>query len=118
MSQRVYLDPQRLDKRIRVERKTVTKGASGGMVTSWALESQRWAGINGKTGMKQAATGVGGGDVPEATHVITTYFIAGLSATTHRLKHGSTVYEILHVNNVLEQNVRHDLLCRTGVSRG
>lgn len=118
MSQRVYVDPKRLDKRARVERKTVTKGSSGGMVPSWALQTLRWVSINGKTGMKQAATDAGGGDVPEATHVITMHYLAGLTATTHRIVLGSTIYEILHVNDVLEQHVRHDLLCRTGVSRG
>lgn len=118
MTSRVYVDPRRLDKRVRLEMSTITKGASGGMVKAWSLVGVRWAGINGKAGMTKGATGVAGGDVPEATHIITMYFLASVSATTHRIVHGATVYEILHVNNIMSQGVRMDLLCRSGVLTG
>ena len=118
MSQRVYVDPRLFDKRVRVEHKVVTKGASGGMVTSWELAGRRWARISGKAGMKRGATTVGGGDVPEATHMISMYFMAGVSPTTHRIVHGGTIYEVLHTDNVMEQGVRLDMLCKSGVSRG
>lgn len=117
MTSRVTIDPRRLDKRVRVEVSTITKGASGGMVKAWSLVGVRWAGISGKAGMKQSATDAGG-DVPEATHVITMHYLAGVTATTHRIKHGAQVFEILHVHDVLAQGVRMDLLCRTGVSDG
>lgn len=117
MTSRVTIDPRRLDKRVRVESLSRTKGASGGMVKGWNLVGVRWAGISGKAGMKQSATD-GGGDVPEATHVVTMYFMAGVTPTTHRIVHGSQVFEILHVHDVLAQGVRMDLLCRTGVSDG
>lgn len=115
MTSRVYIDPRRLDKRVRVEVSTVTKGASGGFVTSWNLVTTRWAGITGKAGMTQALTDVGGGEVAQATHVITMYFMAGLTPTTHRIVHAGTVYEILHANDIMQQGKRLDLLCRTGL---
>ena len=36
MTSRVNIDPRRLDKRVRVEVSTITKGASGGMVQPMA----------------------------------------------------------------------------------
>ena len=117
MTSRVYVDPRRLDKRVRVEQLAVTRGASGGQSKTWTLVGVRWAGINGKAGMKQGAT-ADGGDVPEATHVVTMYYMAGITPTTHRIVHGSQVFEILHVNDVMQQGARLDLLCRTGVSNG
>lgn len=118
MTSRVYIDPRRLDKRVRVESSVVTRGASGGVVKTWSLVAVRWAGINGKAGMKQGATDVAGGDVPEATHVVTMHYMAGVTPTTHRIVHGSQVYEVLYVNDVMQQGIRMDLLCRTGVSNG
>ena len=118
MTQRVHLDPRRLDKRIRIEALTTTKGASGGMVKGWALQQPVWAGLRTLSGSKVGATGAGGGDVPEATHEVEAYYIAGVTPTTHRIVHGSTIYEILHVNNVQGQGAKMVINCKTGVSRG
>jgi len=118
MTSRVFIDPRRLDKRVRVEISTITKGASGGMVKAWSLVDTKWAGITGKAGMKQDATGAAGGEAPEATHVVSMYFMPTVAPGTHRIVHGSTIYEILHVNDVMLQGVRMDLLCRTGLSNG
>ena len=118
MTSRVYIDPRRLDKRVRVEASSITRGASGGVVKVWSLACIRWASISGRAGMKKGSTDVAGGDAPQATHSITMHLLAGLTPTTHRLVHGSQVFEILHVDDVLQQGVRMDVLCQTGVSDG
>lgn len=118
MTSRIYIDPRRLDKRVRIEVSSITRGASGGVVKAWSLQCIRWASISGRAGMKKGATDVAGGDAPQATHVISMHFIADLKPTTHRLVHGSQVFEILHVDDVMQQGVRMDVLCQTGLSDG
>lgn len=118
MTSRVHIDPKQLDKHVRIETSTLTRGTSGGMRKSWALVCKRWARISGRSGMKQGATTSGGGEVPQATHIISMYYLAGVTPTTHRIVHRDAVYDILHVDDVLNQGVRMDLLCRTGVSNG
>lgn len=123
MTYRVYIDPRRLDKRLRVERKTTTKGASGGMVIAWVHEATVWAGIRGKTGDKEGATGAGGGDVPKATHEIEIRYREGLTPTTHRfrqVKHvgDDVIFDIRHVNDVYDQRAKMLVDVSTGVSSG
>lgn len=118
MTVRVYQSPRRLDKRVQVQGVVRAKGASGGWTDSWVPGKTYWAGIKTDKGSKEDATKSAGGAVPESTHEITMYFIAGVTPTTHRLKHRSTIYEILAVENIYEQDQKMVLRCRTGVNNG
>jgi head-tail adaptor len=118
MTTRPYIRPRKMDKRVRIELKTVTKGASGGKRETWSLVAVVWAGISNKAGREQRSTSAGGGEVGVGDSEIEIRYRAGVTATTHRIVHGATIYDILHVDDVLEQHDRMLLSCRTGVSNG
>lgn len=118
MTTRPYIRPRKLDKRVRIELKTTTRGTSGGKRETWALVATVWAGISHRAGREQRATGVGGGEVSVGDSEIEMRYRAGVAAETHRIVHGSTVYDITHVDNVNEENDYLKLTCKSGVSNG
>lgn len=120
MTSRVYVDPRMLDRRLRVERRTEGRDASGGLTVVWTLVSTQWAGVKAKGGDKLPAIQAHGGDVADATHEVTMHYLAGLSPTGHRLRDASagTVYEIVAVDDVFDQHVKMVLLCKTGATDG
>ena len=118
MTSRPYIRPRKLDKRVRIELKTVTKGASGGKRETWSLVAEVWAGIANKAGREQRSTDAGGGLVAVGDSEIEIRYRAGVTATMHRIVHGAKVYDIVHVDDVMEQHDRMLLACKTGVSNG
>ncbi len=112
------MEARQLNKRVTVQQKTVTKGASGGMVEAWAALAGMpvWAGINHFGGNERRVTDQGG-QVVEARAEITIRYRAGITAQM-RVLHGATVYNIRHVNNWQERNERLVLTCDTGVNGG
>lgn len=113
------MNPSALNCRVTVEAKSITKGASGGQIETWAplVAMPVWAAINHLGGTEKRATAAGGGEVAEARTEITLRYRAGITANM-RVVHGSTYYNIKHVNNFYERNERLILTCDTGVNNG
>lgn len=118
MTTRPYIRPRRMDKRVRLELKTLTKGASGGKRETWSLIAEVWAGINHKAGREQRSTDAGGGLVAVGDTEIDIRYHASVVAETTRVVHGSTIYDIVHVDDVMDQHDRMVLTCKSGVSNG
>jgi SPP1 family predicted phage head-tail adaptor len=112
------MDPGKRNKLITIEAKTVTKGASGGIVESWAplAGMPTWAALRnypGRPGMSPVA----GGDAEEARTEFDLRYRPGVTAQM-RVNYGGAYYNIKHVNNWQERNERLVLTCDTGVNRG
>jgi len=112
------MEARKRNKRVTIEEKTVTKGASGGMVEGWAAIAGMpvWASLNHFGGNERRATAQGG-LVAAARTEIGLLYRAGITAQM-RVRHGATVYNITHVNNWQERNESLVLTCETGVNGG
>lgn len=103
--------------RIDLQAKTVTKGASGGMVDTWApVATDVPAKITPLSGNERSAVGAGGQVAVPRTEIELRYR-AGITAQM-RVLHGSTVYDITHVKDQLERHERLVLTCEAGINRG
>lgn len=118
MTTRAYIRPRKLDKRVRIDTRVVSKGASGGNRETWTAGPFVWAGISNKAGKEQRSTDAGGGLVAESDCEIEMRYRAGVTAENTRLVRGTTLYNIVHVDNVMEQNDRLILQCKSGVNDG
>lgn len=106
----------KLNKRVTLQAPTVTKGASGGVVKGWSEVATVWAAIRHFSGNERAASSAGG-QVAEARVEITIRHRAAVTPQI-RVLHGSTVYNVRHVNNFMEKNETLILTCETGVNDG
>lgn len=118
MTQKVYIRPRKLDKRVRIDTRVTTKGTSGGKKSGWTAGPYVWAGISNRAGSEKADTGVAGGLVSESNCTISIRYRAGITAENSRLVRGSTVYNIVHIDNVMDQDEYLVLSCQSGVNNG
>lgn len=89
-----------MDKRITIQTKTVTYNSYNEPIESWADTSTVWAGIINSGGGEFYAAQKLNADTQSVFHI---RHYAGLT-TLNRIKYGSRIFEILHVNNVDEGN--------------
>ena len=110
----------RLRHEVQIEVKTVGKGTSGGMKAgAWLpFGDSVHAEIRNLSGNERRVTSAGGGEIAEARAEIEVRYLPGVLALTMRVRHGTTVYNIRHVNNVAERNERLVLTCDSGVNGG
>ena len=97
----------RLRKWVQIQESTVTNDGAGGLDDDWNKVWNRRAGIEPLSGSElvendQVRT--------VATVKILMRWWDGL-LTTHRIKYGSRVFEINHINNVMERNKDYEVLC-------
>lgn len=118
MTTRTYIRPRKLDKRVRLDTRSTTKGASGGKRETWSALATVWASINNKAGREQRLTGAGGGVAAEADVEIEIRYRAGLTAENTRVVSGSTIYNVKHIDDVMEQHEYMRLSCSTGLNNG
>lgn len=111
------LQAGKLDQRITLQTKTVGKGASGGIVSSWAEFISVWADVRHLSGNERSATNAGGGQVAQARTEFGIRYRPGITAQMRVLYRGA-VYNIVHVNNIRGGNERIVLTCDTGVNDG
>lgn len=92
------------------------RDAHGGMVKTWTVHASLRAKIVNKSGNEQGATGSGGATGVARTE-FTTRFVPGVN-TSMRVAYAGNHYNILHVNNFLEEDRFLILTCDTGLSNG
>lgn len=107
-----------LDTRIRIERLTVGKDASGGITRTWALLGTVWAQRRDQSGTERTATTQAGGQVAEARTDFVIRTRPDLDATHTRVIHQGQVHNIRHVKPLAESKGWTILTCDTGVNDG
>jgi SPP1 family predicted phage head-tail adaptor len=108
------LNPARLRHKIRIEQKTFTRDAFGGMVETWALFAEARADIIPLSGRELfAAQAVQN----ETTSKIIIRYISGVTVGM-RVVFGTRTLNILAAINFEERNKELQLLCSEGVANG
>ena len=118
MTTRTYIRSRKLDKQATFQLRTTTKGTLGGAKESWSDMfggKKFWASVSNKSGGRKGTTSIAGGEAAPGTHEIEVRYLPGIVPLDVRVTIGSTIYSILHVNNVNEQNDYLILSCDTSV---
>lgn len=113
------MDPGKRNRRITIQAKTVSKGASGGQVETWndLPGMPIWAARRDFSGSERRVTAAGGGEVSQARVEFDVRYRSGIT-TQMRVVMGGEYFNIQHVNNWAARNERLVLTCDTGVNRG
>lgn len=106
----VALKAGKLRKRVEIQKQVVTR-TNGENVLSYVTISQRWAGFRPLSGREYIQSQQVQG---EADTEITIRYFAGLT-TTHRIKWGNRIFDIVNIPNTDERNVEMKLLCKESV---
>lgn len=75
--------------------------------TAWGTPSTRWVGVRQLSGREVERAAM---LYAEATHLITMYWVAGVTPVKMRGKIGSRVFNFGVVNNVNERNIKLEIL--------
>lgn len=103
--------------RIDIEAPTFTKGTSGGIKTAWApVASQVWATRTSKSGFERAGTSAGG-EVAVAREEFFLYWRPGITAEMRVVLNGQ-IFNIKHVNPVVDRRRALLLTCESGLNNG
>lgn len=103
-----------LDQLVVIAQPTSSKDAAGGNVTGWEYFDEVWAGFRHLSGSERKATEHGGqGEV--ARTEITIRFHPEINAQM-AVEHAGMRYNIRHVNNYNNQNLKMILTCDTGAA--
>ncbi|MGZ9027376.1 MAG: phage head closure protein [Telluria sp.] len=103
-----------LDQLVVIQSPVAGKDAAGGNVTTWSDFDEVWAGFRNLSGAERKATSHGGQAV-EARTEITIRYHPDLTARMAIL-HDGVRYNIRHVNNYNNQNLKMILTCDTGTA--
>lgn len=106
-----------LDTRIRIEARTTTKGASGGIKTAWALHLECWAQRRDMSGNERSASNAAGGQVPVARVEFVIRSRAGVAAQM-RVVHKGQLLNITHAKPLADHPGWMILTCDTGLNNG
>ncbi|WP_313074460.1 head-tail adaptor protein [Melaminivora sp.] len=107
----------KLRDRIRIEERTVTRGASGGIKTAWATYWQCWAQRRDMSGSERSASSAAGGQVAVARVEFLLRERAGIS-TQMRVVDGTQLLGITHVKPLADYPGWMVLTCDTGLNDG
>lgn len=110
------MDINKLTRRITLQTPTVTKGISGGIVTTWHDTSTPMAAVRHLSGNERQASSAGG-QVAEARTEFTIRWRAGVTPQM-RVQYDGAVYNIRHVNDFMGRRESLILTCDTGVNDG
>lgn len=88
------MNPGKLDRRITIQARTTTRGASGGVVVSFADDATVWAQKVDSNGREMQAAGA---LRAEAELVLRIRYRSTLT-TQHRIYYGGQYYDILQIN--------------------
>ena len=106
-----------LDTRIRIEARTTTKGASGGIQTAWALHQECWAQRRDMSGNERSASTAAGGQVAVARVEFVLRAREGITAQM-RVVHKGQIFNIAHVKPLADYPGWMILTCDTGLNNG
>jgi SPP1 family predicted phage head-tail adaptor len=102
------------DRRICLQARTLSKGASGGLKETWVDEFEAWASVRNMSGNEGKATSAGGGERLEARTEFTFQYRAGVTGEM-RVRYDGRIFTITHVNDWMEKHERIVLTCDLGV---
>lgn len=95
------MDSKKLNQQITIQTKTTTRGTSGEVIETWTdTLTGIWAGFITTGGREYYAAQKLNA---ETTAVISMWYVSGITVT-NRIKYGTRIFDILHVNNVGEAN--------------
>lgn len=103
------MNPGAMDRRIVIQRRTVTRDALGGVTETWANEARVWAEIPRQTGNEAT---IADADRGQETRQFRIRHRAVIAADTHRISYQSKIYDIRHI---AEENGRQNRLLITAV---
>lgn len=106
-----------LDTRIRIEARTTTKGASGGIKSTWTLHLECWAQRRDMSGNERGASSAAGGQVAVARVEFVLRARDGLTAQM-RVLHKGQILDITHVKPLADYPGWMILTCDTGLNNG
>lgn len=110
------MQSQQLDTRITIEAVNITRGASGGVVKSWALHAEPWAQRRDLSGNERSASSAGG-----QVAVARVEFVLRERADLNekmRVRHKGKVHNITHIKPLADYRGWMVLTCDTGVNDG
>lgn len=90
------INPGKLDRRVIIQAKTETQNSFGETIETWATFKTIWAEKKTATGREAFQSGR---EVTGSLAVFTGHYLAGVT-TEHRILEGSTVWDILSVNEI------------------
>lgn len=102
--------------RISLQRKTVTRGAMGGEVVTWATQSTTWAEARPLSGNELVASEQHQGVTVVEFRI--RYDSAVIPKPEWRVLWGPGIYEVTSVINVDGRNRELRLMCREGLANG
>lgn len=112
------LQAGKLRERITIERSSIGKDASGGIKPDWVLVASNIAASRRDfSGAEKPATSAAGGEVATARVEFTIHWRPDITASM-RVRHGSELCNIRHVNNFAGRRQSLILTCDTGVNDG
>jgi SPP1 family predicted phage head-tail adaptor len=110
------MQSQQLDTVIQIERRTVTRGSSGGQVSTWAPHAALWAQRTDLSGTERRLTSQGG----EAAVARTEFLVRERDdlTTTMRVVHKGLNFNIQHIKPLTSARGWMVLTCETGANDG
>jgi len=87
-------NPGNMDRRIAIQRLTVTRDAVGGVSETWADAFHVWAEIPRQTGTENA---IADADRAQDTRQFRIRAFAGIASNTYRIKYQGRIYDIRHI---------------------
>ncbi|WP_052140327.1 phage head closure protein [Janthinobacterium lividum] len=107
----------KLNKRVFVDRPTVTQGDDGGDIAAWLLVGEVWASIAPVGGREAARAGQIIGSTETRIVIRWSPVMADINATW-RIRRGDVIYNISRVVNGNLSNREIELTCESGVNDG
>jgi SPP1 family predicted phage head-tail adaptor len=106
------MNASNLDRRIKVQVRSVSQDQSGGRVETWTDSFDAWAELVRQVGGESE---IAGADKPSETAIFRIRYVNSIASNTHRISWNSKIYDILHI---AEEGRRDGLLitCRTILS--
>ena len=98
----------RLDQRVGIEEKAVTRSAIGEEVVTWSAVATVWASVQAIRGREYVGLAAAQSDI---TTRITVRYLAGLT-TAMRVVHGAALYDIVEIIPVGGRKADLELMCR------
>lgn len=106
----------KLDRRITIEKRTLTKDTAGGIVETWAEEFKLWAERIDKTGRESVVANADRADAAIDWRIRFTPLLRGLDGSSgYRVNYNGLRYNITHV---AEEGRRDGMLLKTLSTEG
>jgi SPP1 family predicted phage head-tail adaptor len=98
-------NPGKMDRRVLIQKRTLTKDAAGGMVETWADHAHTWGEKVEESGKESELADAERGDNQTKWRVRYKSFFIGVTATSgYRIKYKTEVFDITHAKEEGRKN--------------